>query len=148
MDRKGTSLMTDKLSPMQDELLKRADSIFGSIAEAVGQAKDLAVEQLPDIAYQYIAYNRMYITFVVLSALLVWVAFQIFMIKLNNKQCEFNHYDKGRWNENQGMPYIIGTAITSLICGVAFFYHIKDFFMVWFAPKIFIIEHIVQLVRH
>lgn len=49
--------MADKLSPIQEELLKRADSIFSSVATAVGQAKDIAVEQLPDIAYQYIAYN-------------------------------------------------------------------------------------------
>lgn len=48
--------MTDKaqtLSPIQEELLKRADSIFDSIAKSVAQAKDFAVEQLPDIAIQY-----------------------------------------------------------------------------------------------
>jgi hypothetical protein len=53
------------LSPMQNELLRRADSIFDSISNTVSKASDLAIqggkavaEQIPDIAFQYIAYGR------------------------------------------------------------------------------------------
>ena len=48
------------VSPMQQELLSRADSIFSGISSAVGTAKEFAVEQLPDIAYQFVAFGRFY----------------------------------------------------------------------------------------
>ena len=47
----------ESLSPMQAELLKRADDIFKSIGEAVTKASDIAAEQIPDIAMQYVTYD-------------------------------------------------------------------------------------------
>lgn len=139
--------MTDKLSPIQEQLLSRADAIFASIAEAVGQAKGIAVEQLPDIAYQYIAFNRAYLTFVVVMSVAIWVSFQVFCIRWANKACLDNYHDKGHWNESQGIPYSLGTFTLTFLCGMFFLANIKDFFMVWFAPKIFLIEHLVNLVK-
>jgi len=55
-------MANDKLSPIQQELLNRADSIFDSIKNAAIVAKDFAVEQLPDVAYQLIALERAYLT--------------------------------------------------------------------------------------
>jgi len=55
--------MTEKLSPMQDELLKRADSIFDGISKTVSATKEFALEQIPDVAYQLIAYQRAWLTF-------------------------------------------------------------------------------------
>jgi hypothetical protein len=113
----------------------------------VGQAKDLALEQLPDIAYQYIAFERAYLTFTIVTAIVVFIGWQIFIIPFLNKQCLKNSYSKGRWDEDQGLPYVISTAGLGLFCGLALFNNIKDFFMVWFAPKIFIIENIIHLVK-
>lgn len=140
--------MSDKLTPLQAELLKRADSIFGAISEAVGQAKDLAIEQLPDIAYQFIAYNRAYLTFVIAMSIIVFVVLQTVMIKYGNRTCKNRSYNKGRWDFEQWMPWICGTAISSLFCVTIFLANIRDLFMVWFAPKIFLIEQLVYLVRH
>lgn len=53
------------LSPIQRELLSRADDIFATIGSAVSSATDAAVragavvaKEIPDIAWQYIAYGR------------------------------------------------------------------------------------------
>lgn len=141
--------MTDKLSPIQDELLKRADSIFSSISTAVGQAKDLAVEQLPDIAYQFVAYNRAYLTFIVLFAIICFVAVQVITIKFGNRTCKSNYgSSKDRWDFEQYMPWIFATVTSTVVFGGIFLANLKDLFMVWFAPKIFLIEQIVQLVKH
>lgn len=137
--------MAEKMSEMQQELLQRADAIFAKIAEAATAATDFAAAQLPDIAYQYIAFNRAYITFAIVSSIIIWVGFQVFMIKYNNKQA-IKNYDK-RWSADEGVPYVIGTIILTILCGDAFFGNIKDFFMVWFAPKIFLITNIVQMVK-
>ena len=138
--------MADKLSPMQEELLSRADAIFGSIATAVGQAKDLAVEQLPDIAYQYIAFNRAYLTFISLFAVVCWAGFQALCIWYNNKSCNLQKLKQ--WDFDQWVPWAMGTFLTTAFFGIMFLNNVKDLFMVWFAPKIFIIEHIIQLVKH
>lgn len=138
--------MADKLSPMQEELLKRADSIFGAISTAVGQAKDLAVEQLPDIAYQFIAYNRAYLTFIVLFTIVGWAGFQALCIWYNNKSCRLQKINQ--WDFDQWAPWFIGTFVTTAFFGIIFLNNVKDLFMVWFAPKIFLIEHLIQLVKH
>ncbi len=142
----------ETLSPLQEQLIQRADAIFAKVSEAAAAAAagaDFAAAQLPDIAYQYIAFNRAYLTFIVLASVITLVAFQYFCIKWANKACLSNHYDydKGLWTVDQGLPYIIGTCITGMVCITAIMSNLKAFFMVWFAPKIFLITNIISLVK-
>jgi hypothetical protein len=140
--------MADKLSPMQQELLRRADSIFDAISTTVGQAKDLAVEQLPDIAYQYIAFSRAYLTFIMLGVVTAMIAIQVVTITFGNRSCKRNSsYSKDVWDFDQWAPWIMVTAVSTTLFGGIFLANVKDFFMVWFAPKVFLIEHLVHLVK-
>jgi hypothetical protein len=66
----------DARMTVQEEPIKRVDSILGSIATA----KDIAVEQLPDIAYQFVAYNRIY--------LILFIAIQVFLIRFLKEQVQ------------------------------------------------------------
>lgn len=123
---------TEALSPMQQELLNRADSIFNSIGSAAGKAVDLANEQLPDIAMQFIMYQRVYLTLM----LIVGVALLIGAFKLFQKGFVKSKTDKR--SETIGL-------ITTLTGSILFFSYIKGVVMVWFAPKLFLIEGMIGL---
>ena len=113
--------MADKLSTIQEELLKRADSIFSSVATAVGQAKDIAVEQLPDIAYQYVAYNRVYLTLLCLGSVSLWLLLQYIVIN------RMNHWAKGKdWDADQIGVYLMTTFISAILFGGMFLATLKD----------------------
>ena len=121
---------------IEQKLLEQASGILEAITTAVGQAKDLAIEQLPDIAYQYIAFNRAYLTTVfvlatVISILLITWAWY--------KETHCESHSSGQYAFIVAFPVII-SVISSL-------YTMKMVFMVWLAPKIFLIEQLVNLIK-
>lgn len=61
-----TTETADKLSPLQQNLLDRADSIFAAIGNTVTKATDFATAEIPDIAYQYVAYGRVMATVILI----------------------------------------------------------------------------------
>ena len=140
-----TEKAVETLTPMQQELLNRADTIFETLKQGAIVAKDFAMEQLPDIAMQYIVFNRAYLSFLIILplffALFVWAS--------------YTHWCKAEKNY-QGydfsfpMFFFFVTGLASLIGTVVSFIsvmvHFKDFLMVWFAPKIFLIQTITELV--
>jgi hypothetical protein len=132
-----------KLSPMQEQLLQRADAIFSSISNTVAKATDFAGEQIPDIALQYVMFGRMYSTALVLGSIVFIIGYMIFLYK-NRKSL----------NEDDGHtlpPLLIittvfglaGSMIASLVALMSF----KEFVLVWAAPKIWLITEIVKLVK-
>jgi hypothetical protein len=132
---------------LNEELLKRANTILESVSTAVGQAKDFTLEQLPDIAYQYISFSRAYVTFVVVLSIVTFVSIQIATIKWANRSCKDNSYDRGKWDDGQGIPYAMATSLSIVVCFPIILNNLRELFMVWFAPKIFLIERIVTLVK-
>lgn len=124
--------MSEKISPLAQELLSRADSIFTKIAEAAGKAGDFASEQLPDIAYQFIAYNRVYFTTIILVEILMVVA---------------TIWAARRWAKETDGFIFLPTVVVGGIAILAFLNTLRPLIMVWFAPKIFIITEIVNLVK-
>ena len=142
------------LSPMQEELLKRADAIFASIGDAVSKASDVAVQagqvvakEVPDIAFQYIAFGRAYHTmWVVLALVGLFICYKWFLQAglWNSKNIE--DYDRYTW----GAPRIaltVAGAASGIFGLVAFFANIKDAVLVWAAPKVWLILEIAELVR-
>lgn len=134
----------ETLTPLQQELLGRADAVFASIGTAVGKATDYAAVQIPDIAMQYILYYRVYLTSVIVIALLVLIVQQVLSIRWLNKALK----DKATWDKD-GYILIYGvlTLITSLATLLPTFSNFKDLLLVWFAPKVFLIEHMVHLAK-
>lgn len=113
---------------MQEELLKRADSIFNAVGNTAAKAAeltekgvttafDVAKEQLPDIAYQFIAYNRVYYTILVTSLLMLIAIQQFFAIKnIINKNKEIKQGKRKAW---EGKHYLV-YEVTSLVTGGLF----------------------------
>lgn len=132
--------MADKLSPMQEQLLQRADSIFASISAGVAKASDFASEQIPDIAIQYVAFGRAYSTAVMVLCIVYLIAWTVSMYKLIKSE-----------NNDSIIPVAILVAIfggaASIATVIMLFVNMKSFFLVWFAPKIWLITEIVKLVK-
>lgn len=134
--------MSDKLSPMQEQLLDQASNILSSVSETVSKATDFAAAQLPDIAMQYVAYGRASSTFLVLLSvlgflLLGWI---IVSVCFNNK---YNIRD----TDARGFIAFISTVLIGVPSFVLFAVNITTMFMSWVAPKVWLIKEIVGLVK-
>lgn len=138
--------MTEKLSPTQQELLSRADQIFASIAEAAKTTAEFAKDQIPDIAYQYVAFGRAYTTFsIILSILLFFSIFLAFKLagKKSRQLKEAGVYDND-W------PFVLASvyALIMLIISIGTFAsNIKPLFLVWFVPKIWLITEVTSFLK-
>ena len=138
--------MTEKLSPMQQEMLNRADAIFTSIGNAVSTTTEIAKEQLPDIAIQFIIFSRAYLTFIeVLFTIALIVGVWLFInVGVRNTRKMKDYY--GDWAGGRYTASIFG-GILSLMSFIVVFVNLKQFMLVWFAPKIFLIQSLVQLAK-
>ena len=142
------------LSPMQEALLSRADAIFAAIGETVSKASDVAIsagqavaKEIPDIAFQYIAFGRAYHTLWIVIALFgLFVCYKWFLqVGLwNSKNIE--DQDSYTWGAPRIAMTIVG-AVSGAFGLIAFFVHIKDTVLVWAAPKVWLILEIAELVR-
>jgi len=120
------------MSDLSKELLSRADAIFGKIADAVGTAGTVAMEQLPDIALQFILYNRVVYT----SAFVLHVCIFILCIWATKK-----------WLRSSEGYILIPVLSICFINALVLPSNFGSFLMVWFAPKIFLITELVKLVK-
>jgi hypothetical protein len=112
--------------------------ILGAIFDGVAQAKDFAVEQLPDIAQQYILLGRAWETIAFSISVAAVVGLIYVTVKIPKSQIiEID----AKW------------ALGILTAGAAFFalliaiHNLKDFMLVWFAPKLYLIQGLAQLVK-
>lgn len=134
--------MSDKLSPMQEQLLGQASSILSSISETVSKATDLAAAQLPDIATQYVAYGRVSATLMVILgviglSLVGWILCSV---------CFANKY-KMRETEARAFVGFLACFFIGIPSLVMFAGNINRMVMVWVAPKVWLIKEIVELVK-
>lgn len=137
----------ESLTPLQEELLRRADSIFDGISKTVNQAATFAGEQIPDIAYQYVAWGRGYLTaYVVIGAVILAIGmFLALRIGFFNSRKLKNDYS-GDWHGARIVAVVLGSMVTA-IGFIVVMHNLKELIMVWAAPKIWLINEIVMLVK-
>ena len=129
---------------MNEELQSKLVEVLTGISEGVAQAKDFAVEQLPDVAQQYIMFGMVWETtaFVILTLLmlpslrLAWVGFKT-MTAINADYCD----------ENKGFTFLLLGGIASLFLGFMAMVQLKALLLVWFAPKLYLLQGIAELVK-
>lgn len=138
--------MSDKLSPMQEQLLGQASNILQSVTDTVSKAADFASAQVPDIALQYVTYGRASATaleFFLLLCVLLFAYLCIFVGMLNVRKMKDTY---SSWSTERFMATMAGGA--GLLFSTTFFMiNLPNFFMVWFAPKVWLIKEIVNLVK-
>lgn len=129
---------------MNDELQNKLAEVLGGIAEGVTQAKDFAVEQLPDVAQQYIMFGMVWETaaFVMLAAatgLFTWMFLHGWKLASDD---ESSYKDADR-----GQIMMIFGSISGLATVVFCLVQLKAVLLVWFAPKLYLLQGIAGLVK-
>ena len=126
---------TEALTPLQQALLSRADAIMDSVGKTVDKASQFAADQVPDIAMQYVAYGRASTTVhlvigvaLLILSLLMWFRW---LPRSNSDECKAGLFFGGI------IISIMGFAVTVV--------NLNTFIMVWFAPKIYLINEIARL---
>ena len=146
-DSSAPEQVASSLTPMQQALLDRADSIFASIGQTVHNASNLATQQIPDIAVQYIAYGRatasafeiVLLLFMGLSWWLFWNVATSNTFKLPNDSDDDPHGARiASW--------IIGGAL-GLISVIVMLCSLSNLIMVWTAPKVWLLRETIDLVK-
>ncbi len=99
---------------MKQELQDQLVGILSSISNTVGQAKDFALAQLPDIAQSYVLYGRISLTLYVVLSLVVLAA-SIYGVKPIVKAVEED-------NPALGIPLIIGCLVGGVVGIFTFFF--------------------------
>lgn len=130
-----------ELSAMQQELLNRADSIFAAMKDAAVAAKDFAMDQLPDIVQQLIVFERVYLTGIVISPFVLLPLFLYLYYLVNKLDSEAS---------DMTLPVVVLTimsALGSLVGLISMIGNFKEFLMVWFSPKIFLIQYLTTLIK-
>ena len=129
---------------MKEELQDKLVDVLSAIQNGVAEGADFVVEQLPDIAQQYIAFGRAWAFVDLASALLFLGVGMVVFLKfglLNVKSVD----QWGDWNVTRILASIFG-GITSLAGFVGIVFSTKNLFLVWFAPKVWLLMEIAKLV--
>ena len=129
---------------MNEELQSKLVEVLTGISEGVAQAKDFGVEQLPDVAHQYIMFGMVWETtaFVVLTLLLLpslrlaWVGIKLLTAN-----------DADESDESRGFTFLLLGGIASLCLGFLAMVQLKAVLLVWFAPKLYLLQGIAGLVK-
>lgn len=139
--------MTEKtLSPMQQELLNRADAIMASIGSAVNRGAEFVQGQVPEIALQYVAFGRAYETALMVISIMVFMVGLWLVVNVGCRNTYQFKNEYGQWHINRLVGLMLG--LFPLSFGLlAISVNLKSFILVWFAPKIWLITEIARLVR-
>lgn len=134
---------------MEDELQGKLVEILASIQSATGKAADFTMGQLPDIAQQYVAYGMVLHT----TQLAISVAIFAFGVVLatrfgfmNTKAVHRGGFQDGDWHGGRVVAAIAGS-ISALVGLIATINTTQSAALVWFAPKVWLIKELAQLVK-
>lgn len=149
---------TANLSPMQQELLNRADKIFDWIGNSVDKVGDLAVkggqavaEQIPDIAIQYVTYGRAVLTiYLLIGIFLLFMSYYTVVrvgLRDSMKLGTVQKWDGADWHPMRYVISICGGVGGGIFGALFFFVNLKEAILVWFAPKVWLMLELVHLVK-
>ena len=127
---------------MNPELQMKLVEVISGIQAGVAKASDFAVEQLPDIAHQYITYGRFLYSFEFIGGgfLGILSVGLLFFSIIKLQKAEFSKH-----------PQFVAGVILSVILGfasiAATISSFASFALVWFAPKIYLIKSLAELLK-
>lgn len=129
---------------MNEQLQEKLVEILNGIQEAARATGDFAMEQLPDIAAQYVLYGRISSTTGVLIALIGFCASLFVALRFGffSKKA----YEGGDWTDEGFFSAVIGG---SLAMGffVLFVCAAQSALLVWLAPKVWLLKEIAGLLK-
>ena len=126
---------------MKEELNTKLVEILTSIQTAAGKASDFALEQLPDIAQSYVLYGRVFSLVTVLLCLAVLRAL-VWLFRVTYRAISDGDVDEVVW-----VPIGIGGVVVGVIAVLLFLEGLQSTFLVWFAPKVWLLKELASLVK-
>jgi ABC-type Fe3+-siderophore transport system permease subunit len=127
---------------MEKELQLKLVEILTAIQAATGKAADFTMAQLPDIAQSYVAYGRARAVLWFVVAALCAYAFCRLVIYMRNEI---------RDNGDDNFSFLMGAGIGAFFSGaigfITFVANASDSVLVWFAPKVWLLKELAQLVK-
>jgi hypothetical protein len=128
---------------MKEELQSKLVEILTAMQTAAGQAKDFALDQLPDIAQSYIVYGRVTSTLLLLMSMTVCgTAIYLVYRAFTSKEVDRS----GDWVVPRVVTAMLG-ACAAVISGFISAFGIGPTMLVWFAPKVWLLKEIAGLIR-
>lgn len=123
---------------MNEQLQAKLVEILAGIQSATKAAGDFALEQLPDIAQQYVMYGRV--------SSLIWVALGLAV------SFGLGYVTRRVWiwavdDRCGGEPFAILPALATLLSIVLTCGSIQTAALVWFAPKVWLLKEIAGLIK-
>jgi len=123
---------------MDSQLQAQITTILAQIATSIGELKDYSVEQLPDIAQQYITYgiwiNSIYVgisfVFLIISSIVAYKAFR----------------NLGKWCDEYVVLYAVFGCVVGIASMVIFSDKLHDLILVTTAPKVWFILELKNLI--
>ena len=123
---------------MNDQLQTQLANILTSISTGIQATGSFVLEQLPDVAQQALVYGRITNTIGLVVALILLVVTISYIRWV--RRLSYNDY----WPRD--VPIIlamIGALITTIALGAA----VPATVLVWFAPKLWLLQQLSQLVK-
>lgn len=132
---------------MKEELQVKMMEIISSIQSAMAKTGEFTVEQLPDIAMQYILYGRVLTVVLSISAIVMGITCLSFALWAYRNPWNRSHYwsdqHKIRSDGNYSAMFLgTGIGIASIFLSIVTF----DY-MVWVAPKVWLIKELASLIK-
>lgn len=129
---------------MKDELQTKLAEILTAIQTGVAKGADFALEQLPDIAQQYLLYGRVWsatgvLVWLALLVTAVWVALKFGY--LSKKVNEF-----GDWAGGRIAAALLGT-LGAALAAPTLLGAFQDAALVWLAPKVWLLKGVAGLLK-
>lgn len=132
---------------MKEELQSKLVEILASIQTATGKASDFAIEQLPDIAQQYVLYGRVRSVIFVVAFTLIAGA----LLKYAHWAWK-NPWNTSAWSMDRHLKRSesnLAAMVLGVICAGFFSFCalLSTNPLVWVAPKVWLLKEIAALVK-
>lgn len=128
---------------MIDQLQAKLVEIITSIQDATKAGADFALTQLPDIAQQYVLYGRVTATTWLAAAVLAFAAALYVALR-------HGFFPKDRagmyWTEDGRLLAAVIASIATVAAGFLSMHFAGKAALVWFAPKVWLIKELADLV--
>ena len=140
-------MKTEAPSKLEDSL----SEILVWLKEAAQGGADFAAEQAPLVCQEIVAYGRVYHTAWIAIIFVLWSTVVMFLWLNIRKVTRDDSWDDSELTP-QGVRGLVGsivfaiaTFVLSIEGGTGIFSHGKDAMLAWFAPRLYIVEYISDL---
>lgn len=120
----------------------KMNELFEFLLETMVATKDFTLEQAPLLAQELILFNRVWLSVIIIFSICLMYCAKY--IKRN-----LIGVSETREGSDKQAGYVVlsmSSSISSIIGVIIFFLNIRDVFLVWSAPKLFLLEHLANLV--